>query len=335
MKKSNVTKSRLNFTILGSCILVGLLFACNQPFDPRGDLDQKPVVFSVLSTDRNVQFVRVERTYMPAGYDPGADTADKSIRNATVTISNGGLTIRLRDTTLPRSDTSRFKFPLRAYVGSPFRPVYGAAYNINIETYGFGTASKSIVVPMKPQLDIDANSLALLDRTREDRKDASILLSMTLGNGAYAYIARLYVDYEVLKGSEWVEERVEIPTAFALPNSDDYSYVIYPKITRSSSNNRIAGNHQNAVYSRTLVEVAYRKYGSTKIVFNRVVVQLLQVDRNLYGYYMTTHTYGDPHSIRLDEPVFSGVTGGVGVMGAYTLDSLVHILPENFAFDHY
>jgi hypothetical protein len=50
---------------------------------------------------------------------------------------------------------------------------------------------------------------------------------------------------------------------------------------------------------------------------------------------MTTHTYGDPHSIRLDEPVYSGVTGGVGVMGAYTLDSLVHILPENFAYDHY
>ena len=89
------------------------------------------------------------------------------------------------------------------------------------------------------------------------------------------------------------------------------------------------------MYSRTLTEVAYIKYGSTKIVFNRVVVQLLQVDRNLYGYYMTTHTYGDPHSIRLDEPVFSGVSGGVGVIGSYTLDSLVHILPENFSYDHF
>ncbi len=83
------------------------------------------------------------------------------------------------------------------------------------------------------------------------------------------------------------------------------------------------------------MQIAYAKYGSTKIVFNRVVFQLLQVDQNLYGYYLTTHAYADPHSTRLDEPVFSGVAGGVGLIGAYTLDSLVHILPENCALDRY
>jgi hypothetical protein len=335
MNNSTKSKALFGFTTIALCLIAILLLACNQPFDPRGDLDQKPVVFLVLSTDRDVQFVRVERSYMPEGYDPLAYTADNSLSNATVSISNGGMTMRLRDTTLPRSDTSRFKFPLRAYVGSPFRPVYGGSYNINIWTNGSETASKSIVVPMKPALGIDAVSLAVVDRPGGYDKDASILLSMILGKGAYGYRARMYVDYEVLKGSEWVEERVEIPTAFASASRNDYSFVIYPQFTRSSSNNHASGNHKNDVYSRTLTEVAYVKYGSTKIVFNRVVVQLLQVDRNLYGYYMTTHTYGDPHSIRLDEPVFLGVTGGVGLMGAYTLDSLVHILPENFAYDHY
>ncbi|HTY35812.1 MAG TPA: hypothetical protein VMH23_01810, partial [Bacteroidota bacterium] len=95
------------------------------------------------------------------------------------------------------------------------------------------------------------------------------------------------------------------------------------------------GNHLNSVYSRALIEIAYNKYGNTKIVFNRVVYQLLQADENVYAYYMTMHSYDDPHSTRLDEPFISSVQGGVGLVGAYTLDSLVHILPENFVFDRY
>jgi hypothetical protein len=323
------------FATLREILLAGLLLSCNQPFDPRGELDRKPVVFSVLSTDRNVQFVRVERSYMPAGYDALADTSDQSIRNAIVTINDGGLTMRLRDTTLPRSDTSRFKFPMRAYVISPFRPIYGRSYTVKVEANGFGPASELLVVPTKPLLDIDASSVSVIDYPGSHEKGASILFPIVFGNTAYGYRGRMFVDYEVLKDGEWVAERVEIPTAFASSGGDDYRYLIYPQITRKTSNNHAVGNHLNGVYSRTLVEVAYNEYGNTKIVFNRVVYQLLQVDQNLYSYYMTMHSYADPHSTRLDEPVFSGVVGGVGLIGSYTLDSLVHILPENFAFDRY
>ncbi|MDP2884220.1 MAG: DUF4249 family protein [Ignavibacteria bacterium] len=335
MKRTPKMIVPLRLTIVAFCLVGGLFSSCNQPFDPRGDLDERPVVFSVLATNRNLQFVRVERSYMPAGYDVLAYDADNFIPNAVVTVSNGSLTMRLRDTTLPRSDTSRFNFPLRAYVVSPFKPLYGGSYNVRVEAAGFEPASGSIVVPMKPYLDIDPMSRSVLDRPGGYIRDVNIVLPMILGKGAFGYRVRLYVDYEVLKGSEWIEERVEIPSAFALAGSSDLSYVVYPKFTRSPSNNRAVGVHNHDVYSRTLVEVAYMKYGSTKIVFNRIVVQLIQLDRNLFGYYISTHTQYDPHSIRLDEPAFFPVAGGFGAIGAYTLDSLVHILPESFPYSRY
>ena len=315
--------------------LAFLLFGCNQPFDPRGELDQKPVVFSVLSTDRNVQFVRVERSYMPAGYDALADTSDKSIRNAIVTISDGGATLRLRDTTLCRNDTSRLKLPIRAYVVSPFRPIYGGSYNIRVEANGFGQASELVLIPTKPLLDVDAGSTAVVDQPGSHQKGEVVLFSITLGDAAYGFIGRMFIDYDVLKDGQWEEGRVEIPMSFAIPGSGDFSYVIYPQLRHKTLNNHAVGIYMNDVYTRALIEVAYTKYGSTKIVFNRAVFRLLQVDRNLYSYYMTTHSYSDPHSTRLDEPNFSGVVGGVGLIGSYTLDSLVHLLPENFAFDRY
>ena len=317
------------------CLIAGLFVACNQPFDPRGELDQKPVVFSVLSTDRNAQYVRVERDYMPADYDPLADTSDKSIRDAIVTISDGTRIAQLRDTTVFRIDDTRLMHPTHSFVASPFTPARGGSYTVRVQVKGIGTAVNSVLIPMKPQLDIDAFSMAVLDRPGNYEKNISILLTMTLGYGAQGYRARLYVDYEVLKDGEWVEERVEVPTSFASSGSSDFAYVLYPKLNRRTEGYRVVGNHNNGVYSRTLVEIAYTKYRSARIVFNRVVVQLLQVDQNLYNYYLSTHSYSDPHTTRLDEPSFAGVTGGVGLIGAYALDSLVHILPENFAFDRY
>jgi hypothetical protein len=83
-------------------------------------------------------------------------------------------------------------------------------------------------------------------------------------------------------------------------------------------------------YIHAVVDAAYTKHLSSKIIFNRVVFQLLQIDQNSYNYIMITHSYHDPYSIRLDEPVLSNAAGGIGMVGCYTLDSVTHDLPENF-----
>ena len=84
-----------------------------------------------------------------------------------------------------------------------------------------------------------------------------------------------------------------------------------------------------------LCDFRYLSYGHlTPLPPNkRAVFQLLQLDPNSYGYYFTTHAYNDPQSMRLDEPMYSNIVGGLGLVGAYTLDSLVHVLPEDFDYN--
>jgi hypothetical protein len=72
------------------------------------------------------------------------------------------------------------------------------------------------------------------------------------------------------------------------------------------------------------------RYASNKIIYKWVVFDVLQADQNLYDYYASVQEYRDPRSIRLDEPMYSRVNGGLGFAGAYTLDSLLYVLPENF-----
>lgn len=97
--------------------------------------------------------------------------------------------------------------------------------------------------------------------------------------------------------------------------------------------NRAVGAYKNLLYRAALTSVAYKKYDRSKVIFKWTVFQLVQVEQNLYNYYQVAHVYNDPHSMRLDEPMFSSLRGGVGLVGAYTLDSLVHLLPETFAYN--
>jgi hypothetical protein len=106
------------------------------------------------------------------------------------------------------------------------------------------------------------------------------------------------------------------------------------RLTPRPTNNHAVGWYKNDLYSKALAAITYEKYGSTKIIFNRLVFQLLQMDPRLYNYYFVAHAYNDPHSTRLDEPMYSSISGGIGFVGAYTLNSLVHILPESFDFNN-
>lgn len=330
MNKPPAARTLFGLLTVASFLTAFVFISCDQPFDPRGELDQKPVVFSVLSTDRDLQFVRVERSYMPAGYDPLTYTADNSVANAAVTISNGGMTMRLTDTILARSDTSRFKFPLRAYIISPFRPMYGVSYTVRVESPQLGVATATARMPTRPFFSIDASSFAVLDRPVESDSLAQIIFSVSLGEGAIGYLGRFFIDYDVLKEGEWVEERVEVPTGFTYSGIRNYDWVTYGQLKHRTATNKAAGVYTNRFYTHAFVDAAYKKHASSKIIFNRVVFQLLQIDQNFYNYYMVTHSYQDPHSLRLDEPIFSNAAGGIGMVGSYTLDSVTHALPENF-----
>lgn len=320
-------------TLLLSFPATLFLLSCNQPFDPRAPFQEQLVVFSVLSTDRNAQFVRVERNYMPPGFDPLAAVADKAIPDAQVTVTDGITSYRLRDTTLPRLDTSRFKSPLHTFVVSPFSPQAGRTYHITVQSPGLQPASASATVPAKSFPSMGITAPMVLDNPGGRDGNAEMLFNVVLSSSAKGYIGRLYVDYDVLIGSEWVGGRTEVPLMFVNPKVPDPKYVIYPQLTARTLTGFVALIFKNSLYTATLNSIYFDRYKSNKLIFNRVVFQVLQADKNLFNYFNVAHAYRDAQSMRLDEPMFSNVAGGIGLVGAYALDSLVHILPEDFAYN--
>ena len=331
--KSKTAPMSKYITLLLNFLATLFLLSCNQPFDPRAPFQEQLVVFSVLSTDRNAQFVRVERNYMPPDFDPLAVVADKAIPGAQVTVTDGIATYRLRDTTLPRLDTSRFKFPLHTFVMSPFSAQAGRTYRVTVQSPGLVSATATATVPSKSFPSMGITVSMVLDNPDGRDGNAEMLFNAVLSSSARGYVGRLYVDYDVLIGSDWVSGRTEIPLAFVDPKVPNLKYVTYPQMAARTSTGFIALAFKNSVYAATLNSISFDRYKSNKLIFNRVVFQILQADKNLFNYFNVAHAYRDAQSVRLDEPMFSNVAGGAGLVGAYALDSLVHLLPEDFAYN--
>jgi len=322
-----------NLSVFVSFAAILFLSGCDQSFDSRASFQQQLVVFSVLSTDRNVQFVRVEGDYMPTEYDPLSSTTDHAISTATVTLSDGTASFQLRDTVITRTDTSRYGFPIHSFSITPFVPVAGRTYRLTINAPGFSTATASVTTPGKSFPGTSTTTYLILDNPGGYDESADIICNALLSTGTKGYIGRLFVDYDVLIGTEWIEGRAEIPLSFVDPKVRDLKYVLYPQMTTRNAD-RMVVSFKNSVYKAVCASVASGHFKSNKLVFNRVVFQLLQADKNLFNYYSTTHAFRDVASTRLDEPLFSNVSGGTGVLGAYTLDSLVHLLPEGFLYNN-
>ena len=316
-------------TLIRLSMLLVLFSGCSGDFDAKAPLDKKMVIFSVLSTDREVQFVRVQTDYMPSGYDPMSYSSDNFVSDASVVITGPGKTYELRDTLLWRSDTSRYKFPLRAYYVSPFTPQRGKSYQLEVRSPSYGLAAASVVVPDQPRISITPVVAQVIDRPDRSPLGTFITFNIQLSRSTVGYLARLYLYYDVLKESEWVEEVVEIPITSA--DSSSYSLDIpqYPQMTSAPSTSQVAIFYRNGYYKGTLNKLNDR-YRSTQVIFKWAAFVVLQADKNLFDYYASTHAGQDPFSIRLDEPMTSNVGGGVGMVGAYSLDSLVHLLPYDF-----
>jgi hypothetical protein len=322
-------KAKKLVTILA---LAALLGACNQPFDPRTPLEEKMVVYSIFSTDRDVQFVQVGTNYMPAGFDPNLYTSDNSLRDAFVSMKEGETVILLRDTVLERPDTSRYKFPLRLFTVNPLIPVNGKTYSLLVQSKSLGVAMATVTIPTKPLILIPASTWYLLQNPIEGAQDASIDFTVDLSPLCKGHVAHLFVYYDVLKGGEWTEERMEVPVwTYDDPDAYTLTLPVYPQLTATPLSYKIAPQFTNGYLQNIIKLLTTEKYVNTHLIYKWIVLVVVQAEDNLFKYYQTVQRYRDPLSIRLDEPLYSAIDRAIGMVGAYTTDSLIYVLPPNFA----
>ena len=301
-------------------IFVLLNSGCNQPFEPKAELERKLVVYSILYTDRTTQLARVYTNYDVQGFDPYTNTSDPQIGTALVSISSGSNIYLLKDTMFQRPDQSRYETRIVAYAYQPLPVGNGQTYNLRVESSGLPIATASVTIPARGFLGLKDGLNYLLDPNTPEGQP--FILAGHFGTGAVGFVLRFYVEYESFENGVWIERRQEVPWSYTVWLPEHSISMLYPSFqpiaTQEFTQKFSAGGFfavRKDIYSR---------YPEGYVRLKRARFVLLQLERQLYDYYKIANGFEDVGTIRTDQPEYSNINGGFGIFGGCAVDSLVY-----------
>jgi hypothetical protein len=296
-------------------------FGCDQALQPNAPFQKRLVVYAVLTNRSDTQFARVYTSYPSEGDTPGADSARYGMLDAILTIRQGSNIYQFLDTLVLADSVKGGPVWVRARVAHGLTPSERLPYDLAVSSPSLGTARSSLIYLAPGRLTV-ANAESLFLPSAVDRFPVAV----TLSADAAAYIVRFTLEYEVLTGGVWRPARVEVPLGRETSAGAAQGNYIYPSLMARGQLSDVALEGRAGVvfpgwaYRGVLAQLR-DTYGGTNLRFRNAVFTLTQVNLALYAYYSTANAFFGAATLRLDEPDYSNIQGGLGVFGAIRDDA--------------
>ena len=281
-------------------------FSCDNSINPKASFKEQYVLNCFIRGDSSAQIATLSKTYDVSGFDPNSNNIDPSISGAQVYLKWNKKFYLLRDSSIVRTDTSRYKTPIKFYYTKAFIPLQNDSIEISaIPVPGVLLKSKTKM----PNNVSFGNSPWLIkgDETVIDIKWTAYDLNVY-------YLPRLKVIYQKRNEVPLVIHTFEVPLSYTSANGLENP--VYPGLSPAPS----------IEYIRTNIDQAMLNVSSGDLKNNyrflRIDLELLIFDQFLAGYISTTNGFLDNLSIRLDEPNYTNINGGLGIFGAYEYNVL-------------
>lgn len=319
-------------------VMLLLLFgSCDTSVNLSAPFMPRLVVYSVLTTVSDTQYVRVYTTYNSSVNSSSNGQEGTSVTDAQVTITRqDGSTIAFQPTVIEYRDSSGSLNSVAAYRAYPFRPDAGKQYVLTVSSPTYGVVAATSTIP--EQGSIEPVNRSVLGNPFNIKSDFGF--KAALSPEALGYLGQLYIEYlRPLPDGTYQTKRLEIPV-----NRDTIGVELkiirkfYPQPRRRSTSANASSMVDGLIqytegipYSWGAYVVELRALFDTEgdnIKFSKAIFYLIQFDAPLWKYWNISNGFNDRYSIRLDDPTYTNITGGVGLLGSVRVDSLVIPLPE-------
>lgn len=280
------------------------IYSCNNTFSPNAPFRQRYALNGIMRSDTTLQIVTLTRSYEPAdGFNPQTNHQDPAITNAQVSMWYKDTLYQMRDTTIMRQDTSRYKDPVHCYYVNNLKPQENQFVDIEaLLPSGILLKSSTKLPAVDPYYFFDQNNDKSIP---PPDKDFVTVKWAALDNTIYS--PKIYIIYYV-KGSSQ-EKKWQVPLSYTTENGKDTA--IYAKQTKINF-----VNISMTTIEKILNEIPQggNKKDYTIAALN---VELVVYDVNLSTYYLSLQTGLNEYTVRLDSPDYSDVQGGYGIFGSY------------------
>lgn len=288
-------KKAVSFLVL---ILVSLFsFSCEDSFEPKTTFSEKYFLNCVVNGDSLLQIAAVSRSYDVDDFNPNSNYNDPFIKGVQVYVKCNGVIYQMKDTAITRTDTSRYKGPFNVYSSKSFIPTGSDSVEvIAIPSDGITLRAKT-KVPAKIRISVSQSTIF--------EKETELTFRWSANDPDVYYLPRLKIFYTIRNEFPNKLYFIEVPLSV-----DEEGKKTYPQLTKVSDL-----YYEPDVLDRTLLQLSENSEKENyKIVSMELEVKIF--DEILSNYISATNIYYDELSVRLDEPTFTNVDGGSGIVGS-------------------
>lgn len=293
------------------CVLITAIAAsCYTAFEPLAPMEPRPVYYSLITTARDTQFVKVS---VSRGEQSTSSNPDNL--NPVITLSRAGQS----------AQTNTIVPSVQAYAAFPFRAEFGATHTLRIETQKFGAIEAAAIIPQRASFDIAGRST--LDTP--DKSPIDIMVRVTFHPTTRAFRIRFYLEADVVRGADTTLMWQEIPL-----NYTDSLAIIRTGSSPSFGRlevRTVENVYKQKAYVAAIALLLAKSSGANRVLFRRVAIHATHSGEEVYKYYSIANGFIDPNSIRADQPDYSNIPGGFGFFGGIAEQRFEYALPEDFA----
>ncbi len=302
--------------ILIILISIPFIISCDDQVSPKSDFKEIYILNCIIRSDTSYQIATLSHSYNVEGFDPYTNSEDPFISNASIVITYKGKEYIMKRAAAERLDTSHYKGPIKYF------------YLDNLEPESFSPIKIEAYLPGGKTLHSEShtfgrNNIFLYSSLRE-------FTTVGLVNG------KIEFSWGVLSGPDnsiiyfapelavvYSKEVNGVKTKYA--KKFPYTYLtqlndlpVYPPIYSGGQTIYF----DSTVVNRAMREIAGDDPNKGSYIIENAIFRLLILDENLATYYSAQQTFLNEFSLRVYQPEFSNIVGGLGLFGTYNFKSI-------------
>ncbi len=287
---------------------------CEEGFSPRSEFKEGYVLYSITAGQEIgktvVPKVILAKVYDAPGTTPLLNTEDPEIAGARIEIKFRGDTYTLRDTSIAREDTSRYKGPQKFYFGKPISLYANDTITITARLQNGKVISSGTKVPQYLQYE---SSIPFPRGFNSDVDAFKYGKSWTFywsSQELNLTFPKMRIYYSKLINNREVPGSIEVP--LRVINRNGVETPIYPVANRDEE-----ASYELASFDWAMNKISEGITDKSIVRALHVIFEATEYDAPLSFYYSSVNGFLDNFSLRLDEQVFTNISGGYGLFGTY------------------
>ncbi len=292
--------------ILLSITLLFLFISCDKDFSPYGEFRDKYIFTSIIRSDTTLQIATVFKNYRPEGYDPYIYTEDSAIKNADIRVLYDDSVFVFKDSSIYRTDTSRYNFPFSFYYNNNFKVSPNKPVELEVLLPDGKRLRSSTVTPGEIRFkDISEVIIPPVG------SNFIQFFWNGLGDGIY-YQPYLAVKYKVNANGNIIEKEKQIPLGYVEQNGE--LKPIYPLASSST-----VISYQLEAVDQILESISEGDPNKNNYsIYQSAKFSLVAYDLPLSRYVSSTSQSLDDLTVTIDVTDYTNIEGGLGIFGSYT-----------------